>query len=95
MYAPQSEITNKNPDIIINFYNDLNNLLNQINNKSLIVPVAGDFNGETSEKTDTDKCFANFSGRRKNQNGQHHTNLCTNHDLLLITNPCFDTKRKD
>ena len=91
--APHSEITNKNPEITMNFYNDLNNLLNQINNKSLIVLVAGDFNGETGKKTDIDKCLGNFPDRRRNQNGQHLINLCTNHNLL-ITNTCFRHKEK-
>ena len=79
--APHSEITNKNPEITMNFYNDLNNLLNQINNKSLIVLVAGDFNGETGKKTDIDKCLGNFSDRRRNQNRQHLINLCSNHNI--------------
>ena len=39
VYAPHSETTNKNPEITVNFYNDLNNLLNQINNKSSIVLI--------------------------------------------------------
>ena len=61
----------------MNFYNDLNNLLNQRNNKSSIVLVAGDFNGET----DIDKCLGNFSDRRRNQNRQHLINLCSNHNI--------------
>ena len=65
VYAPHSEITNKNPEITINFYNDLNNLLNQINNKSSIVLVPSNFSGETGEKTDTDKSFGNFLWRKK------------------------------
>ena len=69
VYALHSEITNKNPEITINFYNDLNNLLNQINNKYSTVLVAGDFNGETGEKNDIDKCLGNFFGGRRNQNG--------------------------
>ena len=52
VYAPHSQITNKNPEITINLYNDLNNLLNQLNNKSSIVLVAGNFNGETGKKND-------------------------------------------
>ena len=60
-YAPHGEINNKNPEITIDFYNGLNNLLNQVNNKSSIVLVAGDFNGETGEKTIIDKCLGNFS----------------------------------
>ena len=75
--APHSEITDKNPEITMNFYNDLNNLLNQRNNKSSIVLVAGDFNGET----DIDKCLGNFSDRRRNQNRQHLINLCSNHNI--------------
>ena len=90
-YAPHGEITNKNPEITINFYNDLNNLLNQINNKPSIVLV--DFNGETANKPDIDKCLGNFSGGRRNENGQHLINLCMNHDLL-ITNTCFRHKEK-
>ena len=93
VYAPHNEITNKNPEITINFYNNLINLLNQINNKSSIVLAAGDFNEETGEKTDIDKCLGNFSGGRRNQNGQHLINLCTNHDLLT-TNTCFRHKEK-
>ena len=77
----------------MNFYNDLNNLLNQINNKSSIVLVAGDFSGETGKKTDIDKCLGNFSDRRRNQNGQHLINLSTNHNLIL-TNTCFRHKEK-
>ena len=50
VYATHSEIINKNPEITINFYNDLNNLLNQINNKSSTVLVAGNFNGEAGKK---------------------------------------------
>ena len=50
VYATHSEIINKNPEITINFYNDLNNLLNQINNKSSTVLVAGNFNGEADKK---------------------------------------------
>ena len=95
VYAPRSEITNKNSEITINFYNDvcLNNLLNQINNKSSIILVAGDFSGETGKKTDIGKCLRNFFGGRRNQDGQYLTNLCTNHDLL-ITNTCFRHKEK-
>ena len=89
VYAPHSEITNKNPEITINIYNDLNNLLNQINNKSSIVLVAGNFN----EKTDIDKCLGNFSDRRRNQNGQYLIHLCTNYDLS-ITSTCFRHKEK-
>ena len=77
----------------MNFYNDLNNLLNQINNKSSIVLVTGDFSGETGKKTDIDKCLGNFSDRRRNQNGQHLINLCTNYNLI-ITNTCFRPKEK-
>ena len=55
VYAPHSEIT-------ITFYNDLNNLLNQINNKSSIAVVDGNFNGETGEKKDIDKRLGIFSG---------------------------------
>ena len=86
VYAPHSEIT-------ITFYNDLNNLLNQINNKSSIAVVDGNFNGETGEKNDIDKCLGIFSGGRRKQNGQHLINLCMNHDLL-ITNTCFRHKEK-
>ena len=93
VYAPHCETTNKNPEITVNFYNDLNNLLNQINNKSSIVLVAGNFNGETGKKTDIDKCLGDFFGGRRNQKGQHLINLCTNHDLL-ITNACFRHKEK-
>ena len=93
VYAPHCEITNNNPEITINFYNDPNNLLNQIKNKSSIVLVACDFNGETGWKTDLEKCLGNFSGGRRNQTGQHLINLCTNHDLL-ITNTCFRHKEK-
>ena len=50
VYATHSEIINKNPEITIHFYNDLNNLLNQINNKSSTVLVAGNFNGEADKK---------------------------------------------
>ena len=85
VYAPHNEITNKNPEITINFYNNLINLLNQINNKSSIVLAAGDFNEETGEKTDIDKCLGNFSGGRRNQNGQHD---------LPITNTYFRHKEK-
>ena len=92
-YAPYGEITNKNPEITINFYNDLNNLLNQIKYKSSIVLVAGDFNKESGEKTDIDKCLGNFSGGRRNQNGQHLIHLCLNHDLLM-TKTCFRHKEK-
>ena len=87
--APHSEITNNNPEITINFYNDLNKLLNQINDKYSIVLAAGDFNRETGEKTD----IREFHRWRKKPNGQHLINLCTNHDLL-ITNTCFRHKQK-
>ena len=93
VYALHCEITNNNPEITINFYNDPNNLLNQINNKSSMVLVAGEFNGETGRKTDLEKCLGKFSGGRRNQTGQHLINLCTNHDLL-ITNTCFIHKEK-
>ena len=83
VYAPHNEI-NKNPEITINFYNNLKNLLNQINNKSSIVLLAGDFNEETGGKTDVDRCLGNFSGGRRNQNGQHD---------LVITN-IFQTQRE-
>ena len=92
-YAPHSEITYKNPEITINFYNDLSNLLNQINNKSSIILVADNFIAETGEKTDTNKCLGNFSSRRRNQNGQYLINISTNHNLL-ITNTCFRQKEK-
>ena len=83
VYAPHNEI-NKNPEITINFYNNLKNLLNQINNKSSIVLLAGDFNEETGGKTDIDRYLGNFSGGRRNQNGQHD---------LVITN-IFQTQRE-
>ena len=63
--APHSEITNKNPEITMNFYNDLNNLLNQINNKSSIVLVAGDFNGETGKKNWHRQMFKEFLWQKK------------------------------
>ena len=57
VYAPHSEITK-------NFYNDLNSLLNQINNISSIVLVAGKFNGER-QKTRHRQMFREFLRRKK------------------------------
>ena len=45
------------------------------------------------EKTDIGKCLGNFYDGRRNQNGQHLINLCTNCDLL-IANTCFRHKEK-
>ena len=85
--APHSEITNKNPEITMNFYNDLNNLLNQINNKSSIVLVAGNFNGETGKKTDR-QMFRGFLWRKKKPKGttshkfMHKSRLINNKRML-------------
>ena len=87
LYAPHCETTNKNPEITVNFYNDLNNLLNQINNKSSIVLVAGNFNGETGKKTDR-QMFRGFLWRKKKPKGttshkfMHKSRLINNKRML-------------
>ena len=93
LYARHSEITNKNLKITINFYNNLNNLLNQINNKPSIVLVAGDFNRETANKPDIDKLFREFLWRKKKRKWTTPHNFM--HESRLINKKhVFQTQRK-
>lgn len=93
VYAPHSEVTRNNPEITNEFYNKLNNIVDDVKNTSSILMVAGDFNGEIGKKSDIDECLGRFTTGVRNVNGQYLINFCTNQELT-VTNTCFQHKIK-
>ena len=93
VYAPTSELVDQNFTVLENMYNDINNTIDDLENKSMIF-LTGDWNSKVGKKTRkdiNDSCLGQFSRGIRNNNGQQLIDFC-NMNNLFITNSAFQHK---
>lgn len=87
IYGPHSEITEKRPEELENFYDKLEQAVEGIKTRTSIMIIAGDLNSEIGNKTKDNKCIGSFSSNRNN-NGINLIYFCEANNLI-ISNTCF------
>ena len=92
VYAPHSQLTEKDPNLLKQLYSTLDNLITEKereNHGKNIVLLAGDFNSKIGRNVDNvDECLGQYSRGVRNQNGQALVDFCNRH-RLFITNSAF------
>jgi exonuclease III len=90
IYAPHTGRLQANLDELEDLYNDLSNLLNDINRTNNLIYIAGDFNAKIGKQTDF-KCLGKYSRGRINNSGVHLLDFCEANNLF-IANSAFQHK---
>ena len=93
VYAPTNDIVEKDDKILQNMYEEINNTINILKNKSMIF-IAGDLNAKVGKKTSqyiNDSCLGNFSRGTRNSTGQQLIDFCIINNLF-IANSAFQHK---
>ena len=86
-YAPHSELTRKKTERTHKFYEELNDLIRKLRNKSSILIIGGDMNVSVGKKREKD-CIGKYSKGERNENGDQLIELSELNNILL-TNTCF------
>ena len=95
VYAPTLESTRKSPEETINFYNDLNTVINLVKSRDTLL-ICGDFNAKAKPKNDVIqeifmKNIGKYGKGELNENGQYLLEFAKQNDLRL-TNTFFKHK---
>lgn len=90
-YAPTLPISEKNPEIRDSFYSDLDNLINSISKRHILI-LTGDFNAKTGSGYNIyQNNMGKFGKGILNSNGEHLLDLANRNELIL-TNTTFNHK---
>ena len=91
-YAPHLEITQKKPEETQKFYNQLENTVKKLQNKSSLMIIGGDLNACVGKKREEEECIGRYSKGIRNENGEKLIEFCKMNEMLL-TNTCFSHKQ--
>ena len=87
VYAPTADLVEKNEEILIEMHEQLENVINEIKNTSLLI-IAGDMNAKIGKSKGGEECCGIYSKGERNRSGQHLIDLC-NIQNLFIANSAF------
>ena len=67
VYGPTSKVTNNNPEIGEEFFNQLEKTVKSLENRSTCTLIAGDFNCKVGQEQEGDSCLGKFSKGQKHK----------------------------
>ena len=86
IHAPTTDIVEKDPNVLIELYEQLDNVIDEIKNTSLMI-IAGDMKSKIGKSKD-EECCGKYSKGERNDSGQQFIDFC-NSQKLFITNSAF------